>query len=373
VIQTRRRPHYPSSLAAERHLVSLWTALRDASASLREKGTLDEPYLVPLLQAVAVDARRLAEVIEERHLSGTQVVTERTGPSASVLLVDDDEKALVALRELLSDQFDIFITSDPAQVAGLVDEQRIDAVVTDLRMPGLDGLALLELLQRGPRPAPPVLMVSGSLDAEKRREALQRGAFDFMDKPIDAAELAVRVQRAVRYARELQRQRGLQQTDELTGLPNRRAFNAALRDALGDRRQSGTPLSVAFVDQDGLKRVNDAYGHAAGDRAIISIGQAIERARRSTDLAARIGGDEFALVMPGTDAESARRVMERICSEVLHAPLQIDAGARVPLSVSWGVATAEPDDRGSEGAHLLDRADAALYAMKRRAARAAAQ
>jgi len=353
---------------AERHLISLWSAVRDAARLLGDAdGGLAwaAPQLGPLLQALAVDARRLADLLEEQAKRAPHLAAARAPePRAAILLVDDDPITLAGLRELLSAEFEVHATVDPAEVPQRLAAAKIDAVVTDLSMPGLDGMALLELVQRDEHP-PPVLFVSGSLDADRRREALQRGAFDFVSKPVDVPELAARIHRAVRHARDLEHQRELQQTDELTGLPNRRAFLAALRGALADRRSPQRALAVVFVDQNGLKQVNDAWGHPAGDRAIVQVARALQQARRSTDVVARLGADEFAIVMPGADAASAVRVMERARDELAANPLPLPGGASLALSVSWGVSLATPDDRGADGAALIARADAALYAMKR--------
>ncbi|MFT3838421.1 MAG: diguanylate cyclase [Myxococcaceae bacterium] len=357
---------------AEQRLVALWSAVRDATSLLR-RGEADElveaPHLSSVLQALAFDVRRLARLIEARQTSAP-IEAERPmveGDRARVLVVDDDPNAAGALKDALEPQFAARAATDPSEVLHLAKETPFDAVVTDLQMPGIDGLALLELLQREVTPPPPVLLISGMISEKQRLEALEQGAFDVMSKPLDLPELTARLHRAVRYGRELARQRTLQGTDELTGLLNRRAFKTALSVALRDRRSGAQPqLAVAMIDQDGLKRVNDAYGHARGDEAIALVANALRRARRTSDLAARIGGDEFALVMPGTDRVGAENVLARVAKELAATALDVGAGERLPLSVSWGVATLLPADRFTEGAALLERADEALYEMKRR-------
>jgi len=284
-----------------------------------------------------------------------------------VLVVDDDPNAAGALQDALEPQFAARVATEPSEVLHLVKETPFDAVVTDLQMPGIDGLGLLELLQRELNPSPPVVLISGVIDEKQRLEALELGAFDVMSKPLDLPELTARLHRAVRYGRELSRQRTLQGTDELTGLLNRRAFKNALAAALRDRRAGPQPLlAVAMIDQDGLKRVNDAYGHARGDEAIALLANALRRARRTSDQAARLGGDEFALMMPGTDRAGAEAVLARVGRELAATALDVGAGEKLPLSVSWGIATMGQPDRFTDGAALLERADEELYEMKRR-------
>lgn len=347
---------------AERHLTALWVSVREASALVRG-GHLAIDAAAPLLSALATDARRLADELEADQ-RGRRAPPRPAVPGKrmKVLLVDDDPCALVPLQRLLAHDFDVLTTSDPTAVVGLLDAHHPDAVVTDLYMPDLDGLALLALVRASGTSAPPVLVASAATDDARKLEALEQGAFDFIAKPIDVPDLKARIHRAVRHARELDRQRVLQQTDDLTGLLNRRAFHEVVQAALDDRR-TDRKVALAMIDEDGLKRVNDTFGHAVGDRAIVAIARALDVARRRTDSAARLGGDEFALVMPGADLAAAQRVMARVNEALAANPLALDDGRPVRLEISWGLAFGEGST--ATGPSLLAAADAALYEMKR--------
>jgi diguanylate cyclase (GGDEF)-like protein len=205
-----------------------------------------------------------------------------------------------------------------------------------------------------------VLVVTGTDDASRRIAAFSRGAFDFMLKPVDLPELVARLRRAVGFARDLKREHAMQESDALTGLYNRRGFIARLWNLLEDRRRGA--LSVAMIDQDGLKAINDRWGHAAGDAAIVQVASALKATQRTTDVAARFGGDEFALLMPDTDLAGAARLLERVQAALDTHPLPL---APVPVVVSWGIAQAEPAEGLADAEGLLERADVALYAMKR--------
>ncbi len=355
---------------AERHLVALWSAIRDAHEII-DRGALDDvlrsPEVAPLLRSLAGDARKLAGALacrmaDEPPPSALDASHPDHGPC--VLIIDDDAVALNALATLLADDFRVIATTRPAEVTRLLREHVVDAVVTDMWMPGIDGLGVLELVEAAAAPAPPVLLVSGHLDADQRLRALERGVFDFQRKPIDPAELTARIRQALRYKQELERQRLLQLTDDLTGLFNRRALHACLAAALERGRQYGEPVALAIVDQDGLKQINDAYGHPAGDRSIIAIASILSRARRVSDSVARMGGDEFAVVMPNTTAEGASQLLDRITSALAEGPIELASAVRLPLSVSYGIASTGPESFDPEEA-LLSSADAALYAMKR--------
>ncbi len=158
-------------------------------------------------------------------------------------------------------------------------------------------------------------------------------------------------------AHELEELRTLADTEPLTGLANRRVFSAALWRELARRSRRGGALSVVLLDLDDLKALNDAAGHAAGDEAIRKLARACMEATRSSDLAARTGGDEFALLLPDTSAEEAAKVGERVRSSI--AAMHVAGRA---LGVSIGVATATANTTPEA---LLAVADARLYRDKR--------
>jgi diguanylate cyclase (GGDEF)-like protein len=149
-------------------------------------------------------------------------------------------------------------------------------------------------------------------------------------------------------------------TDELTRLANRRRFTESLRMEMARMRRSEAPLSLIMADADHLKAINDAHGHPAGDAAIRHVAEAIRKGGRETDMAARLGGEEFALLLPGTDAVGAVKAAERIRKAL--------ASTSIPtvgtVTVSMGVATA-PEDAAAEE-ELVRVADARLYAAKAR-------
>ncbi len=144
--------------------------------------------------------------------------------------------------------------------------------------------------------------------------------------------------------------------DELTSLPNRRAFLASIDELL----TCGGPCVVAMVDADHFKQVNDSYGHAAGDAALVAIARAVGRELRPTDLLGRLGGEEFAIALPGLGIDEGRQVLERVRQAV--ATDTAAGAAAVPLTVSIGAVAAWPRASVSE---VLSAADEALYAAKR--------
>jgi diguanylate cyclase (GGDEF)-like protein len=164
--------------------------------------------------------------------------------------------------------------------------------------------------------------------------------------------------------RQADRLEWLAGTDALTALPNRRALRRRLADDLKRARRYRFPVSLVLIDLDGLKAINDARGHAAGDGAIRRVAEAISLTLREPDFGARWGGDEFAVVMPNTNAAAAYRSAERLRMHVANS--SHDADDRIAISV--GIATFDPTLNATAGAsveQLSKSADAALYEAKR--------
>ena len=153
----------------------------------------------------------------------------------------------------------------------------------------------------------------------------------------------------------------LSTTDPLTGLANQRAFQARLRDEWQRARRYTSPLSLLLIDIDGLKRINDERGHAAGDEVLRAAAGAIDVTMRVTDFGARWGGDEFAIVAPNTVRGSAQHLAQRLLG---HVAEQAKAG-EAHVTISVGVATFEPQrDPSITVEQLVEAADAALYQAK---------
>ena len=161
--------------------------------------------------------------------------------------------------------------------------------------------------------------------------------------------------------RQADRLAALSQTDPLTGLPNRRALSQHLREELHRATRYRTPVSLLLIDVDGLKQVNDAHGHAAGDRVIRTVALAITHTLRESDFGARWGGDEFGIVAPNTTSEAARASAQRLIDRVSS---QRDEHGHSP-TVSVGIATFDPNrSEHADVESLASAADRALYQAK---------
>ncbi len=289
---------------------------------------------------------------------------ERATPPApgrpSVLVAEDEPDARAIVAELLAERYAVIGAGDGDEALRLARSQRPDLIVLDLFMPRLDGFAALEDLRRDPRTTDvPVILVSAQNDDLAKVRGLDLGAADYLVKPFSGRELLARVAKALEQKGQRERFRTLAQTDGLTGLPNFRAFRARLDEELRRTDRRGKPLALVMIDLDDLKRLNDVHGHLAGNQAIAAFANVIRQELRSSDFAARYGGDEFVVLLPQTDASQAARFAERVRAEVARAGEQLG----LPLHGSLGVSQLDPDRLEPE--LLVRMADAALYEAKR--------
>lgn len=186
---------------------------------------------------------------------------------------------------------------------------------------------------------------------------LPRGLYRALRQLVDAAAVAIH------NALQLKRAFELSVTDDLTRLYNSRYLNQVLRHETKRAARSGRPLSLLFIDLDGFKAVNDTHGHLCGSRALVEAAAVIRSSARETDVVARFGGDEFALVLPDTGAEGAYAVGERIRDRVAAHTFLAAGQINVRLTVSVGLATFPDVANSSE--QLVQAADGAMYRVKR--------
>jgi two-component system cell cycle response regulator len=281
---------------------------------------------------------------------------------ATILVVEDDATTREAMAALLRDDGHVVVTaSDGVAALAAVEQSPPDLVISDVRMPRGDGFHLVRRLRALPRSVNiPILLVSALGDPARKAAGLDLGADDFIAKPVDTTELLARVRahlRQVRRREELERRAII---DPLTGVVNRRGIYGVLQKEEQRARRGGTPLSVLMIDIDRFKALNDRYGHQAGDTALRYVAAALADAVRIADHVGRCGGDEFLVVLAGTDAPDASALAQRLRN--LRLPALALGEEEVPITISIGAATLRPDDTIDA---MVERADREMYRVKR--------
>lgn len=279
-----------------------------------------------------------------------------------ILLIEDDADARMALT-LLLEHHGYAVRSVEDGATGLEEAGRRipDLVITDLSMPGLDGLEMLARLRQMPALTDvPLIVVSGHHDVRSRVDGFDRGADDFVAKPVQADDLLARIRRLlVRSSRqhEVVRQ---SMVDELTGVLNRRGISNFFSRELERAQTSQATVAVMLVDLNEFKSINDAWGHAAGDTMLCAVTHALQDALRASDRVGRIGGDEFAIVLSHVGRDDCVGLTQRV-RQISPVVVELAEETVLRVGLSLGVASAEP---GETFEAVLARADSAMYEDK---------
>lgn len=290
-----------------------------------------------------------------------------------LLLVEDSETSAALIVRYLKDRYQVLHARDGEAAWHLVlSEHDVQLLVTDIQMPRMSGHELLRKIRAcdvARISSLPVIVMTSANDNSERDLAFANGANDFITKPMDRTELLARVgvhQKLAHTIRALEEhQRLLQEqatTDPLTNLKNRRAFaEVGLQHFMLAQRHSND-LSLIALDIDHFKKINDTYGHAGGDEALVAIAQVLMTSTRQTDIVARVGGEEFSILLPNTNRVGAGVLAERIRVAVKNNKFSV-AGSQLSLTVSVGVAAFGNEAKDSLE-QLMEVADRRLYLAK---------
>ncbi len=369
--------------------VIMVTALDQMSDKIAGLEAGAEDFLTKPVDDISLFARvkslvRLKVMMDElknRENTGASFGWIKTGEEAetfepsntSILLVDDHEKAAARVGRMLSDMATVSHSPGGEGVAERAREKNYDLVIVSLSMRETDGLRICSKMRsyEETRHVPILVVVEdGEQGSRQLVRALDMGVNDYLVPPVERLELIARVRTQVRRKRYSDRlwenfhiSMQLATTDAVTGLYNRHYMNSHLETLLRSARRNAKPLSLAMLDIDHFKPVNDTYGHAAGDEILQEFATRIARNVRGVDLAARYGGEEFVVVMPDTSRHDATAIVERLRRTVSDEPFILSDGTRISITVSIGLARL--DDKTKVASDLLEQADTALYQAKR--------
>jgi len=366
--------------------VVMATALSDVADRLRGLEAGADDFLTKPLNDIALFARvrslvRLKRTMDELrlreevcHQFGTADTND--GPAADVspariLLVAEQGVTAARITETLGPiAVSVLRASSCAEAQTLLDDS-IELVIVSLSLPDGDPLRLVSQWRANETSRRlPILLMADDSELPRLAKGLDLGANDYLVRPVDRNELLARVRTQIRRKRledrlldNYRRSLSLALTDELTGLYNRRYVFAHLSGLLDRMSGSSGETALMLFDIDHFKQVNDGYGHPAGDEVLRDIADRAVRQVRSVDLVGRLGGEEFAVVMPETSLGDAIAVAERLRSAVADEPFMLQGKSdRLPITVSVGIAMA--GDGSDTLETLLKRADDALYAAK---------
>ncbi len=299
-----------------------------------------------------LDASTLLERIEELTLVAQY-------DPYKVLIVDDSRAQATHTERVLNSAGIVTRTlTDPIQTMDELADFQPDLIILDMYMPECNGPELAKVIRHNDRyVSVPIIYLSAEDDLEKQLDAMSEGGEDFLTKPIKPRHLISTVRNRAARARDL---KGRMVRDSLTGLFNHTHTLQLLEDACVRARRDAQPLTFAMIDIDHFKKVNDSYGHPMGDRVIKSLALFLKQRLRKTDHIGRYGGEEFAVILPDTDAATAARVIDEIrqrFSEIIYPAEPQD----LRCTFSCGLAQLSAD---SDAGSLSQQADIALYQAK---------
>jgi two-component system cell cycle response regulator len=302
---------------------------------------------------------------------GVAAETVAGGPPmhGRVLLIEDDALVAAEITAALAAEHTVTTAADGRELTALLAETDFDIVISSLDLRHADGLRLCSQVRALPRTrhVPLIVLVTRGDEARLLR-GFDIGVNDYINRPVDRNELTARVRtqlRRKRYSDHLREKIdetvGLAMKDGLTGLNNRRFMEAFLKAQIERCVSAGKPLSLLIADIDHFKSINDTWGHDGGDAVLREIANRLRRDTRGGDMACRLGGEEFVVVMPETDLETAGLIGERLRYGVASSQFSVPAGVGIDVTLSVGLTALQPGDTLQT---LMKRADVALYLAK---------
>jgi len=304
----------------------------------------------------------------------------------NILIVDDRKENLIALSAVLEDvDADIIQASSGGEALGLLLEYNFALVLLDVQMPEMDGYEVANIMSQSPstQNIPIIFLTAISKDEQNIIKGYTSGAVDFITKPLNTEILLSKVGIFLRLwsqnnellllslkyqgaMKELEAQRDelkeMTIKDYLTGLYQRRVFDELLIKEISQSVRHNTYLSLAMLDLDYFKKVNDTYGHSVGDEVLVKVSAVFMDLVRGSDIVSRYGGEEFVILMPDTHLNDAVKSCERIRSSIENLKFETDKG-KLEVTISIGVA--EFHLNAEKKLELMTkRADECLYQAK---------
>lgn len=287
---------------------------------------------------------------------------EETPSKPKVLVVDDEpDKRQLLATALQLEGYQVDTARDGEEGLAAIEHDPPDLVICDVMMPRMDGFEMVRRVRANPETAfiPIIIQSAANRTSRDLRRGAQVGALDFITDPTDLELLVARARTLLEYKQFLDTYKEAANTDHLTGLANRRRFERQLEREVTRTRRYGRPFCLFIVDIDHFKKVNDTFGHPTGDEVIMRLASTLQAGTRGIDMAARVGGEEFAVLLPETEYAAGVEVAVRLRDAVRRMEVPAEVGR---VTVSIGIAEFLPTS--GDGKTLYAAADKALYEAK---------
>ncbi|MGL1920073.1 MAG: PleD family two-component system response regulator [Hyphomicrobiales bacterium] len=368
--------------------VVMVTALDQASDKITGLEAGADDFLTKPVNDIALLARvkslvRLKMVVDELRMrtntgqqmgmAMTSVIQPPDDLRGQILVVEDDQHMVDVITASLGrgTSHSLKFVSDPQEALYSASASEIDLIVVSLGLEDFDGLRLVSQFRSVEKTRNiPILVIVEENDPKRLVRALDLGVNDYVSLPVDPNELLARCQSSLKrkwYSDQLRS--NLEQSmemavkDALTGLHNRRYVDTNLNKQFILSLKNKKPLSLLLLDIDKFKNVNDTYGHDIGDEILIEFANRIATSVRGIDITARLGGEEFVVVLPNTDNETALLIAERLRANIADYPF-VDLTDCEDLNISMSIGVSSITDADEQAENLLKRADLALYDAK---------
>lgn len=279
-----------------------------------------------------------------------------------IIITDDNEEILDLLGDILvKDGYEVVRATNGKEALEKVEEVFPNLIMLDITMPGMTGLEVKAHLNENSSTARiPVIFLTGKDTPEDKIEGLSLGVDDYITKPFHVRELLARVGSVLNRRKFYEE---ISMTDGLTGLRNVHFFNEQLSIFFSMAKRYKRDFSLAVIDVDDFKSINDTHGHMVGDFVLKKLAGILKKTLRKSDIITRYGGDEFTVILPEINEEQARRAMERVKEGIDGQKFPIeDTGKKISFSISAGIA-AYNEDVGNK-TRLFEAADADMYKDK---------
>lgn len=290
--------------------------------------------------------------------------TEKLFPpeSMNVMIVDDTRPNVLVLQRALNNiGYNISVAFDGEMALDLIPKVKPDLILLDVMMPGMNGFDVCKLLKKDATVKDiPVIFITAMGMPKDILTGFEAGAVDYITKPFNLQEVCVRIKTHLTLSAAIKKLIQDSETDSLTGLFNRRTLMKKIENEAMRFKRNQKSFSLLFADIDFFKKINDTYGHAAGDEVLINISNILNTEKREVDQVARWGGEEFLILLPETNLEGAVLHGNKI-RELISAKPIIHEGQEIHITMSFGVSEYSEDANIEK---TIDQADQRLYLAK---------